>query len=193
MSEHDHPRVVWQTAINPVVALELLANDTWRHGHAGPLAQACDLHMKKMPAPGRALLSPKYSSTGSGHGAPPVMAISSADRSSESKPVTVISAGKRITSGAQPHQTATELRKHLWPAPGSNWRPSAFQLRGPQWGPPACGNSVASSSPRSIILGAAKGLLQFGEPIVAPRIAAVSMRVRLYFHPIAVPAGDRSL
>ena len=38
-----------------------------------------------------------------------------------------------------------------------------------------------------------EGLLQFGEPIVVLRIVATITRVRLYFHPIAVPAGERSL
>jgi hypothetical protein len=38
-----------------------------------------------------------------------------------------------------------------------------------------------------------EGLLQFGEPIAVLRIVATITRVRLYFHPIAVPAGERSL
>lgn len=39
MSEYGHQCVVWQTAINPVVALELLANGTWRgSGVLGPEA-----------------------------------------------------------------------------------------------------------------------------------------------------------
>jgi len=39
MSEYGHQCVVWQTAINPVVALELLANGTWSgSGVLGPEA-----------------------------------------------------------------------------------------------------------------------------------------------------------
>jgi saccharopine dehydrogenase (NAD+, L-lysine-forming) len=39
MAEYGHQCVVWQTAINPVVALELLANGTWRGaGVLGPEA-----------------------------------------------------------------------------------------------------------------------------------------------------------
>ena len=39
MKEYGHQCVVWQTAINPVVALELLANGTWKGaGVLGPEA-----------------------------------------------------------------------------------------------------------------------------------------------------------
>ena len=39
MAEYGHQCVVWQTAINPVVALELLANGTWSgRGVLGPEA-----------------------------------------------------------------------------------------------------------------------------------------------------------
>jgi saccharopine dehydrogenase-like NADP-dependent oxidoreductase len=39
MAEYGHQCVVWQTAINPVVALELLANGTWSGaGVLGPEA-----------------------------------------------------------------------------------------------------------------------------------------------------------
>ena len=39
MKEYGHQCVVWQTAINPVVALELLANGTWTGvGVLGPEA-----------------------------------------------------------------------------------------------------------------------------------------------------------
>jgi saccharopine dehydrogenase-like NADP-dependent oxidoreductase len=39
MREYGHQCVVWQTAINPVVALELLANGTWSgSGVLGPEA-----------------------------------------------------------------------------------------------------------------------------------------------------------
>jgi saccharopine dehydrogenase (NAD+, L-lysine-forming) len=41
MREFGHQAVVWQTAVNPVVALELLANGTWKgHGVLGPEAFA---------------------------------------------------------------------------------------------------------------------------------------------------------
>jgi saccharopine dehydrogenase-like NADP-dependent oxidoreductase len=39
MREYGHQAVVWQTAINPVIALELLADGTWRgSGVLGPEA-----------------------------------------------------------------------------------------------------------------------------------------------------------
>jgi saccharopine dehydrogenase-like NADP-dependent oxidoreductase len=39
MADYGHQCVVWQTAINPVVALELLANGTWSGaGILGPEA-----------------------------------------------------------------------------------------------------------------------------------------------------------
>jgi saccharopine dehydrogenase-like NADP-dependent oxidoreductase len=39
MAEYGHQCVVWQTAVNPVVALELLANGTWSGaGVLGPEA-----------------------------------------------------------------------------------------------------------------------------------------------------------
>jgi saccharopine dehydrogenase-like NADP-dependent oxidoreductase len=39
MAEYGHQAVVWQTAINPVVGLELLARGDWRgHGVLGPEA-----------------------------------------------------------------------------------------------------------------------------------------------------------
>ena len=39
MAEYGHQAVVWQTAINPVLALELLANETWSgSGVLGPEA-----------------------------------------------------------------------------------------------------------------------------------------------------------
>jgi saccharopine dehydrogenase-like NADP-dependent oxidoreductase len=41
MREYGHQAVVWQTAINPVIALELLASGTWRgSGVLGPEALA---------------------------------------------------------------------------------------------------------------------------------------------------------
>ncbi len=39
MSEYGHQCVVWQTAVNPVIALELLARGDWTgHGVLGPEA-----------------------------------------------------------------------------------------------------------------------------------------------------------
>jgi saccharopine dehydrogenase-like NADP-dependent oxidoreductase len=39
MAEYDAQAVVWQTAVNPIVALELIANGTWKgSGVLGPEA-----------------------------------------------------------------------------------------------------------------------------------------------------------
>ena len=53
MAEYGHQCVVWQTAINPVVALELLANGTWAgSGVLGPEAFAPDPFLDLLTAYG---------------------------------------------------------------------------------------------------------------------------------------------
>jgi saccharopine dehydrogenase-like NADP-dependent oxidoreductase len=53
MQEYGHQCVVWQTAVNPVVALELLANGTWNGtGVLGPEAFAPDPFLELLTAYG---------------------------------------------------------------------------------------------------------------------------------------------
>jgi saccharopine dehydrogenase (NAD+, L-lysine forming) len=53
MAEYGHQCVVWQTAINPVVALELLANGTWSgSGVLGPEAFSPDPFLDLLTAYG---------------------------------------------------------------------------------------------------------------------------------------------